>query len=100
VTWEDTVKAYQEEILKLQLEEAKYRRSRAMFEAAAAAETLERAKTANRPAVLFGAVLSGKYDKWIASAQGIYAYGETPEEAYAAFDKAWTTKIKNEASLN
>jgi hypothetical protein len=108
MTWEEQLRGYQEEILRLQLEEVKHRRDRALYEAAAASEaytaaklTTERARTANRPAVLFGASLRHTtYGKWIASAQDMYAYGDSPEEAFANFDKKWTEKSKNEAANN
>ena len=100
MTWDDTVKAYQEEILRLQLEEARYRRARAVYEMNAAAETHERAKAANRPAIMFGAELRRVNEMWIASAHSVWGRGESPEEAFAAFDRAWTAKARGEAANN
>ena len=100
MTWDETVKAYQEEVLKLQLEEAQCRRTRAQIEMLTAEQTYERSKTANRPSVLYGATLKKTGDRWVASSQGVFGYGDTPEEATAEYDRAWKTKVDTQASRN
>jgi hypothetical protein len=88
---------------KLSVEEATYKKSKALFESAAAHEQhekaklsrkegeimLQRARNANRPSILLGAEVEETDMGWIARARGASAEGDSPEQAFLAFDETW-----------
>ena len=88
---------------KLSIEEAVYKKNRALFEAAAAktgheeaqvalkeAEImLQRARNANRPSILLGAQVEETDTGWRAHARGASAEGNSPEQAFLALDRLW-----------
>lgn len=68
----------------------------AQWNAANMAYAAEEQRT--RPCVLFRPALSLDGDKWCALygenlQDGVAAFGDSPESAMAAFDKAWTTPL-------
>jgi hypothetical protein len=63
----------------------------------AAVYEVERAKTLNRPSTIYRPDLFQDGNAWCALygrdiAVGVVGWGDTPEQAMAAFDEAWRTK--------
>lgn len=68
-----------------------------------AAGLIQGAMTA--PSVLYKPALSQDGTMWCALlgenlAEGVAGFGETPEKAMAAFDKAWRSQLTNKAILS
>jgi len=88
---------------KLSVEEATYKKNKALFEAATAKTghdraqlalkegeiMLQRARNANRPSILLGAEVEETDSGWTAHARGASADGDSPEQAFLAFDETW-----------
>ena len=86
------------------METAEYRRNEALFAAATANQDCEAAQMRlkqestklqnmrnwSRPSIFLQADLIQDGDKWIASAKGVSAEGNCPEQAFLAFDDLWT----------
>lgn len=65
----------------------------------ASEENLDRAQKMNRPSYILRPTLTIDGNRWCALygadlMTGVAAFGESPEDAYLAFDEAWTTPIK------
>ena len=94
----------QEVLYKLVIETAEYNRNAAMYTAATNSSDYEAAQMRlkqeeaklqnirnwSRPSIFLQADLIQDGDKWIASAKGISAEGNSPEQAFLAFDDIWT----------
>ena len=98
----------QEVLYKLAIETAEYNRNAAMYAAATGNQDYQAAqvrvkqeevKLQNmrnwaRPSIFLQADLSREEREkavvWIASAKGVYAEGNSPEQAFLAFDDLWT----------
>ena len=110
----DIIQVAQEELVSLHLEAARYVRSKALFEAAAAQccyervqlahkeqeILLQRARNINRPSILLGAEVTqierDGQTVWVASIRGVSTEGNSPETAFLAFDELWTQGTDND----
>ena len=94
----------QEVLYKLAIETAEYNRNAAMYAAATnnrdyeASQVrlkqeevkLQNMRNWSRPSIFLQADLIQDGDKWVASAKGVSAEGNCPEQAFLAFDDLWT----------